>query len=191
VEPDEDALPTDGGSNVGRWEHLYSGLKPDHPLYGDSTTYKLGGEWLDGCKTVADWGCGLQNARHYILGEYIPLDGSRSGHEDTIIVDLAEYRGESEGIFMRHVLEHDYRWAKILDNALDSFTKRMALILFTPMAESTREIGFTEEMPCPDLSFSMEDILGPVRERKIAVRHENMPTGTWYHEETIFYLEKP
>jgi hypothetical protein len=38
------------------------------------------------------------------------------------VVDLAHYRSNVPGIFMRHILEHNYEWARILDNALASFT---------------------------------------------------------------------
>lgn len=186
------AGPTGGGdSNVGKWEGLYGGLAADHVLYGDNTTYQLAGDWIGDLSPVEDWGCGLANMRHFVRGEYRPLDGSRSAVPDVTIVDLATYRSEVPAITMRHVLEHDYRWAAILDNALASFTVRMALILFTPMVDETTEIGYTKEIGVPDLSFSFDDILRPVAELGISVRHETMRTGTWYGEETIFYLEKP
>jgi hypothetical protein len=46
---------------------------------------------------------------------------------------------------MRHILEHNYEWARVLDNALASFTQRMALILFTPERETTQEIAFQHD----------------------------------------------
>ena len=54
---------------------------------------------------------------------------------------------------MRHILEHNYEWARILDNALASFTERMALILFTPEQEVTEEIAFRSDVGVPDIAF--------------------------------------
>ena len=67
-------------------------------------------------------------------------------------------RSTVPGIFMRHILEHNYEWARILDNALVSFTKRMALILFTPEQEVTQEIAFSSELGVPDIAFGLADI---------------------------------
>jgi hypothetical protein len=44
-------------------------------------------------------------------------------------VDLVQYRSSVPWIFMRHILEHNYEWARVLDNALASFTQRITLIL--------------------------------------------------------------
>lgn len=44
---------------------------------------------------------------------------------------------------MRHILEHNYEWARILDNALASFTQRMAPILFTQSGNQPRKSPFS------------------------------------------------
>ena len=45
-----------------------------------------------------------------------------------------------------------------LDNALASFTERMALILFTPEQEATEEIAFRSDVGVPDIAFRLADI---------------------------------
>jgi hypothetical protein len=74
------------------------------------------------------------------------------------VVDLVQYRSSVPGIFMRHILEHNYEWARVLDNALASFTQRMALILFTPEREATQEIAFQHDVGVPDIAFRLADI---------------------------------
>ena len=56
---------------------------------------------------------------------------------------FVQYRSSVPGIFMRHILEHNYEWARVLDSALASFTQRMALI--TPERATTQEIAFQHD----------------------------------------------
>jgi len=74
------------------------------------------------------------------------------------VVDLVAYRSHVPGVFMRHVLEHNDEWARILDNAVASFTERMALILFTPERAATEEIAFRPDIGVPDIAFRLADI---------------------------------
>ena len=46
----------------------------------------------------------------------------------------------------------------ILDNALASFTERMAFILFTLEQEVTEEIAFRSDVGVPDIAFRLADI---------------------------------
>jgi len=59
---------------------------------------------------------------------------------------------------MRHVLEHNYDWVRILDNALASFNERMVLILFTPERAATQQISFQPVVGVPDIAFRLADI---------------------------------
>ena len=88
---------------------------------------------------------------------------------------------------MRHILEHNYRWPEILDNALASFAERMVLILFTPVGDRTREIAFNASWGVPDISFKMSDItdrFGP----DIRWQVKTFETNTQYSTETVFFF---
>lgn len=173
-------------SNLGKWERWYA-IAEEPAAYGSEETYKLGAEFLKDCPLVEDWGCGLGWMRQFIPGEYVGIDGSKSPYVDKV-VDLATYRSQTPGLFMRHVLEHDYRWRQILQNAVDSFTHRTVLVIFTPLQDETQTLNFAEDPGVPDIGFCLEDLAefftGTIW------RHETLETSTQYGTETIFYLEK-
>jgi SAM-dependent methyltransferase len=175
--------------NVGKWDTHYEGVTKRTP-YAPTVTYELGADWLEGCETVADLGCGLGWARNFIPeARYHGVDGSLTPWADEV-ADLATWDGKAEGVFMRHVLEHCHDWQAVLDNALASFTKRMALILFTPLAETTHNLGDEpgyEGVPC--YAFKLEDLTErfagvdyTVDSMRSAVAHGGV--------ETLFRLEK-
>lgn len=177
-------------SNVGKWTSGHAGHTEPY-CYGDSKTYEVGAAWLDGL-SIEDWGCGLGGMRLFHKGDYIGIDGSASKFVD-VIADLETYRPHPgpEGIFMRHVLEHNENWQVILGNALASFQKRMVLVLFTPFSETTRQIawnvGYGDGVP--DLSFARNDILDRIS--PYLASEASYTTTTQYHFETVFFLEKP
>lgn len=143
-------------TNVGLWNDWYADLKRPAP-YANTLTYTLGAEWLDGLQ-VEDWGCGMGWLRTLVPKErYHGIDGSHSRFADEI-ADLTDYRSETPGLFMRHVLEHNVEYEKVLDNALASFTERMALILFTPLAEETHDLEWEDPPGVPNYSFRLEDL---------------------------------
>lgn len=151
------ALATERQTAFGAWERVYAGMEEASP-YGGFGSYELGAEWLADCELVEDWGCGKGWLRTLVEDErYRGIDGSASPLADEV-VDLAEYRSEVPGLFMRHVLEHDWRWEQILDNAIASFTERMVLILFSPLQNETREIGRESMVHVPVIGFRLEDI---------------------------------
>ena len=162
---------------IGAWNYENA----DHH-YGDDATYKSGIAFLDGHGTIEDWGCGFGNARAFVTkSEYFGIDGS-SPYADKV-VDLSTYRSDVECIYMRHILEHNVAWRDILTNAVASFRKRMVLVIFTPLAETTRVIATSDNItsvPVPDISFRKEDlteylraseVLGGVAADGNAVRH--------------------
>lgn len=174
---------------LGKWDHWYKGLA-DLTAYGSTETYDLGVEFLDGCSMVEDWGCGKGWLRTLIPPErYRGIDGSHSPFADQI-VDLAIHRSTTPGLFMRHVLEHNYGWRKILENAVASFTERMVLIIFTPLTDMTREIAFADDPGVPDLSFALADLTAVFTDPGISWRMETIKTGTQYGGETVFYLRR-
>jgi hypothetical protein len=175
---------------MNKWNTPYKNLVVPEP-YGDTITYRLGSDWLHNCSTVEDWGCGAGWFRRFCKSQYIGIDGSDTPFL-TKKVDLINYRSSVEGIFMRHVLEHNYDWKVILENALDSFSKRMCLILFTPLTEKTTVIttnpGYGD---VPDISFSMKELESIFEKHNVSYTYETFKTETQYNTETTIYIEKP
>lgn len=174
-------------SNVGKWDRWYAMLGSEPEPYCDTETYRIGAEWLAGLR-VADWGCGKGWMRRFVPPElYYAVDGSKTPFADEY-ADLATYRRQSEGVFMRHVLEHDWRWELILDNALAAFTRRMCLVLFTPPSEgATFDMEWEPDPGVPNLSFAPADIekrLGHVTWTK------RTAGGAKYGPETLYMIER-
>ncbi len=182
-------------SNLGKWALWYSQLAADaEPQpYGATPTYEMGAYWLKGCGNVEDWGCGKGWMRKLIEPRrYLGIDGTASPFADKV-VDLADYAPSVPacGIFMRGVLEHDYRWEKILKNAVASFSYRMALVLFTPMIDrGSKEIGFTKELGVPDLSLGHNLIMSHFEPLAFCAWRDIESPGTAYGIERIYFLEK-
>jgi hypothetical protein len=158
--------------------------------YGDDVTYRKGIAFLDGYGTIEDWGCGLGYARRYVKhSAYVGIDGSSTLADKN--VDLERYLSDTDCIFMRHVLEHNLEWRRILGNAIASFRKRMALVVFTPFAATTRQIGTSmmgTAIPVPDISFRKEDLVSFFE--RLTWAEESVRTKTQYGVEHLFYLEK-
>jgi hypothetical protein len=175
-------------TNIGKWAAWYQGLEGPWP-YGDTTSYEIGAAWLAGCARTEDWGCGAGWLRTLIPPDrYRGLDGTASPFCDEV-VDLVAYRSCTPGVFMRHVLEHNYEWARILDNAVASFTERMALILFTPERAATETIGFRPDIGVPDIAFRLADISDrfPL---DVTYTVQRILSATQYGGETILLLER-
>jgi hypothetical protein len=177
-------------SNLNKWNNWYSGLSNLEP-YGRTESYKIGADFLKDCKEIEDWGCGKGWFRTAVSNNsrYIGLDGSHNKFVDKH-VDLEKYTSNIDGIFMRHILEHNYGWENILSNALKSFTKKMVLIIFTPWSEKeTKQIGFTDSVGVPDLSFSRNDIEKYLSKLTYQYLEINSPE-TFYGIEYIYLIEK-
>ena len=181
-------------SNLGKWAPWYDQLAPDAEPepYGATPTYEMGARWLKDCGRVEDWGCGKGWMRTVVRSQqiYIGIDGTSSPFVDEV-ADLVDYRSSECGIFMRGVLEHDYRWVQILANAIASFSHRMALVLFTPMIDKgVKEIGFTQELGVPDLSFGQETLMVYFGQLPFCAWRDIESPGTAYGVERIYFLEK-
>jgi len=178
---------TPGQSIIGQWD--YQNVEPF--CYGDDTTYQKGIAFLDGHGTIEDWGCGFAHAKKFVQkSRYIGIDGSRSEFSDKV-ADLREYTSKVDCILMRHVLEHNYDWRKVLANAVASFKKRMVLIIFTPLTGTTRRIALSQVVtssPVPDISFRREDLTEFFKQFRYT--EESLETDTQYSKEHIFYIEK-
>src|SRR5262245_11452030 len=96
-------------SNLIKWNSWYESATDQRP-YGNPQTYEKGATYLRHMNVIEDWGCGLAWFRHYVDPKrYRGIDGTWSRFADHV-ADLAEYKSSIDGIFLRHVLEHDYRW---------------------------------------------------------------------------------
>jgi hypothetical protein len=147
---------------MGKWDAWYRHLSPITTCtkpYGDAVTYLMAAAFLADVEEVEDWGCGAGGFRHFCLGRYMGLDGSKTPFADKI-VDLCSYGSRVAGINMRHVLEHNYDWESVLAGAVQSFQRKLCLVLFTPFVEETKEIAHNRASGAdvPDLSFNRADI---------------------------------
>lgn len=174
--------------NVGKWADWYQGAREPWP-YGDTTSYAIGAAWLERCALVEDWGCGSGWLRTLVPPDrYRGVDGSASPFCDEV-VDLVAYRSRVPAIFMRHVLEHNYAWKQIVDNAVASFTERMALVLFTPERAATEEIAFQPDIGVPDIAFRLADITDRFPQ-DVTFTVQRISSATQYGSETILLLER-
>ena len=160
---------------------------------GCDTTFKRGAAYLSGVGRVEDWGCGTAYFKRFVpAGCYWGIDHDPSAARD-LAADLAGYTSTTDGLFLRHVLEHDSRWRSILQNALASFRRRMVLVVFTPFARATAEHRRVQGPAAsdfrPEIHFCRGDL---VREfRGVSFRlEENIPTDSPFGREHVFYLCK-
>jgi hypothetical protein len=148
-------------TNLGKWNKWYENLKVggEGRRYGDVVTYHMAAAFLAGCAEIEDWGCGRGGFREHCPGRYIGVDGSQTPYAEKI-AELQAYRSSVDGILLRHVLEHNYTWPRVLDNAVASFRKRLCVVLFTPFADTTRELRHNRKsgVDVPDLALSAAEI---------------------------------
>src|SRR5262245_37001995 len=125
--------------NVGKWESWYSKVNTPGKM-GSGRSYTLAAKWLADCATVEDWGCGPGGAPTSVRPEqYRGLDGTTNPFVDQV-VDLATHVSQPpvDGILLRHVLEHNWLWRRVLANALQSARQRLAVVTFVPLEETER-----------------------------------------------------
>lgn len=175
---------------LGKWDGWYKNVKQRTSFrYGNTVTYQLAEDFLSGL-SVEDWGCGTGAFKRLHKGRYTGIDGSKTPFVD-VVSDLRTYKSNVDGIMMRHVLEHNYDWGNILNNATISFTKRFCLVLFTPFTDKTKVIAQNKKfgVDVPDISFNKNDIEKHFKGLKWSVT-ENIKTKTGYGVEHIYYIEK-
>jgi len=163
-------------------------------MYSDDETAKKGAAFLSDVDIIEDWGCGWGGFKTFLLPHqtYVGVDGSVTPAADKI-VDLEEYSSEVEGIYLRHVLEHNQGWKNVLANAAKSFTKKLVIVLFTPLQEETQIIqeyknwnGTGQTMV--DIGFAIEDILQYLEGFEVTT--ETVETPTQYGMETVIYVKR-
>jgi hypothetical protein len=168
-----------------KWNLLYKDLK-QQDMCGDTRSYTLGYEFLKTCYTIEDWGCGagFKNLFNNDIHKYIGIDGSKT--------ELTEYTSKVDGIFLRHVLQDNYEWKIILENACKSFSKKMCLILFTPFSNEITQIthNLKDGIDVPELSFDKNELIDIFIKYNITYDLINIKNETSYNIEHIFYLNK-
>lgn len=166
---------------MGKWLEHQDFVEPH--WYGDIQSYEWAAEILDRPGTVEDWGCGTTYARRFFsVAKYIGVDGSKSKWCD-VLDDLRTRDSRPSGILLRHVLDHNPEWEKLLDNALRCFQERMVIVTFIKFEEKTRLVEDPSNgIPC--IVFSKADLLN--RMRKYAVSSWKLDNS----EETLFFVTK-
>lgn len=175
----------------GRWDEVYS--KIDRKFkYGDNISYEIGASWLKSCKNVEDWGCGGGWFSEVCPTNVIGVDGSNSIFADRVC-DLTQYTSNVEGIFMRHVLEHNIEWYKILKNLMSSFTERAFISVFTPFTFGDSSILLKENegsfKGIPDLALPMDLFMSQIS--NYIVEYNMITSKSIYGVEYLFKLEVP
>jgi hypothetical protein len=177
---------------LGKWDAWYknAGPEPSSFRYGNTATYQMAADFLADMDLVEDWGCGLGGFKRVCTAPYWGIDGSKTPIAD-VIADLCTYRSNVDGIMMRHVLEHNYNWMDVLENAVASFRKKFCLILFTPFQDETREIAHNRKhgVDVPTIGFKQEDIEKYLKGMEWSM--QTLETKTVYKMEHIYYIEKP
>lgn len=161
------------------------GANLQHPFYGTADTYRRAAEWLSvDCASIADWGGGNGFFRTFLPGHirHVVIDGTWQTTEQ-VLTDLSLYKVPSDGILIRHVLELNANWREILQNALDSFTKRMVVVTFTGPAPFTRVLKMKSGWPIHQ--FNLDELRAAMA--PWLVRDEAVQTS---HPEHVFYLAK-
>lgn len=178
-------------SMLNKWDRWYKNVKQMTSYrYGNTITYQLAEDFLKGLD-VEDWGCGAGGFKRLHRGKYLGIDGSKTPFVDKL-ADLRSYKSSVDGIMMRHVLEHNYDWEKVLDNAISSFKSRFCLVIFTPFTNKTKVIAHNKKhgVDVPDISFNKKDIERHFKGLNWKLT-ENIKTKTGYGVEHIYYVQKP
>jgi hypothetical protein len=184
-------------TNMHKWDNLYKDLdnKPGAFMFGDTESYISGARFLMDCEIVEDWGVGAGGFKRY-RPDAIGIDGSITPFADKI-EDLVNYKSECDGIFMRHVLEHDRNWKLILTNAISSAKKKLMIVLFIPLSggkteeilegtEANKNMGVN----VPNLSIAIDDFMDIISPYVETIDQENMISDTQYGQEVLFYITK-
>jgi hypothetical protein len=173
--------------NTAKWDGVYRNLTEER-LWGDETTYRLAAEYLEDVHVVEDWGCGSGGFRGFCKTKYIGVDGSATPFADKV-VDLCDYTSSVDGILLRHVLEHNVDWEKILRNAVNSFKKKLCIVLFTPFGCKTRTILYDPARDVVTISFRKDDIARHLSGCQWSL-NEGIRTESYYKGEHIFFVSR-
>jgi hypothetical protein len=172
-------------SMLGKWDPWYAGTT-ERKSYGDIRAYIEAEKWLKGLD-VEDWGCGYAWFQLYHKGNYKGIDGTENPYV-SLVADLQTYTSNVEGILLRGVLEHNYNWQKVLDNAVMSFTHRLCIVLFTPIVDETTVIvENVGNLGVPDIAFNINDIIDRIG---CGVEVDKFMSTSGYGEETVIKAQR-
>lgn len=166
-----------------RWN--YNGL--GQVTYGHEQSYREPIAWFDELGgTLEDWGCGCCAAREFVKRcRYIGLEGSKNEYADRCDVDLAHYSSNADHILLRDVLDHNLEWRQVLQNAVESFRRRMVVVIFRECGPETKVV-FVNDSPkypgVPDYQFKAGDLIRHFCDYLVRIER--------YGSETAFYLQK-
>lgn len=175
---------------LNKWSNWYKDVKRIGSFrYGNTASYQKAADFI-GELDVQDWGCGAAGFKRVYKGHhYIGIDGTKNPFVD-VVVDLRYFVSKVDGIVMRHVLEHNYDWRKVLENALVSFDKKFCLMIFTPFQDETKEIAHNAKdgVDVPDIGFKQSDIEDYLAPFKWWM--ETIDSHVHYRKEYIYYIER-
>jgi len=187
-------------SRLGLWDKFWNGRNPKKERttqQSNNVTMSMSRDIFqkNNISSIEDWGCGNCVFKEYLSDsiEYLGIDGSNTGYQDKI-EDLTEYTSSVEGVYIRHLLEHNHGYKNILENALRSFGKVLILVLFTPFtAEKNIKILGTCELrgyTIPDIAFNKEHIIDIIERNGCSYELiENVRSKTSYGAENLFIIK--
>ncbi len=186
-------------SRKGLWNNFWSGRDPEKEYVDckdNNVTMLLSKEIFEKNKVnlIEDWGCGNCVFKEYVKNiNYVGIDGSDTGYQNKI-EDLTKYKTKVEGIYIRHVLEHNYDYKKILENALQSFEKILLLVLFTPFTskEETNILStcYLQGNNIPDIAFNKTHLINIINQNNCSYELiEKIKSKTSYGYENIFIIK--
>jgi hypothetical protein len=178
-----------------QWRELYQNVGAPSPYDDDAVSYQRAGAFLSGPGLVEEWGCATTWGSRFVGAPYRGVDGAEGVERwGAARADLREYvsRPRVPKILMRHVLEHNWEWGRILANMTDSFTDRAVLVLFIPPGDRDADLpgAARVEKPGdpPGLQLNAETLANyldrPGLEVEREVLHTRCPPFDW--EELIF-----
>ena len=182
------------------WENFWKGRNSKNEYSNSKESNKtmlLSAEIFknNNVKSIEDWGCGNCVFRYYLDKDikYIGIDGSNTSYQDKI-EDLTQYTSKSDGVYIRHILEHNDEYKKILENAIMSFENTLILVLFTPFTnKNNTEILTTcnlEGRIIPDIAFNKNYIISLIEQNRCSYQLiENIESKTSYKFENIFIIK--
>ena len=180
-------------SNVGKWDGWYKNL-PDTPgsfQYGDTLTYELAAKFLEDCTEVEDWGVGGGGFLRY-RPDAIGVDGSDTKFAQKKYIDLRKYTTNVEGVHIRHIFEHNYNWKDILENAVKSATKKLAITMFIPLiTEDSKELAHNAQhgVDVPDMAINEKEFMNVITKMNPSnIHREIFSTATGYNKEEIIFI---
>lgn len=156
---------SDDVNPVGAWDAHYATMTT--PVEYGQESYDRVALFMGDVDQVEDWGCGGGALHSRLRADqwYIGVDGSATPYADHV-TDLRRYTSNAEGIVLRHVLEHNDDWQLVLDNAVASARRKLAIVLFTPEAGVTHTM-FREPRygDVPVIAFYYLDLMTRIEER--------------------------